>query len=239
MSRLQYTYEDIHKQLREILTRTQTFSVFGKIGSRNVRNDLDIITIKKPHAHAREYLQDIHATIDELDEYMEQEYDRKVVRFNRFSHEDTVKYIADFQPGDLALHMMNYRSIPELEQIWRAYMTAQTVPRNILTDPKYNFQTIHGTLEQALQNTSQLSHSGIYQYIDRRDRTNSQFPKELETNSHNELFHYLSKQLNTERFRATNRQGSSDAVADNPGWHDCPPTGERPPSRRRRGGKKR
>lgn len=193
-----YTYDDLQHQLTDILQKTTTFSVFGTIGSRDVTRDVDIISIKTPEATGRNYLKEIHTVLDNLDEHLRTTYDKKLVRFNRFSQEDTVKHIGKYEQGDLALHMMNYRSLPELEQMWQSDMIQGEPPQEILTDPKYKFHTIHGDRKEALKNTQKLSHSGIYQYLERRDRTHSNFPDELLLKSHNELFYYLTKRLGLE-----------------------------------------
>ena len=90
---------------------------------------------------------------------------------------------------------MNYRSVPEMKQIWHAYMVRGSDASSLLSDETFNAYFIKGDAQTALKNQQEYLCSGLYQYLERRDRIHSSAPEDFVIESMNGLFYYLKKQL--------------------------------------------
>ena len=87
------SWEQFEGIVKQAFADKTSVEVICTIGSRNILNDIDMLTFKTPKAASSSYLREIHEGMDYVQRELQKRGSR-VIKYNRFSHEDCIEYIA-------------------------------------------------------------------------------------------------------------------------------------------------
>ena len=185
-----YTWEEIESFLTKELETSKHILTYGTIGSKNVKNDVDIIITKQPTSSARQFYAEIHHLHDSLNSFISEKYNAKVIAFGHSCHEIEVKHLASYTEKDLLLHVMIHASYKQMIRFWHPDADEEVV-KNIIRN---EYETIHGKKEEVLDETFNIEvDEHIYCWLNYHDRSNSQLPQNILREKHQEFARYISK----------------------------------------------
>lgn len=205
-----YDWETIQEYLKKELLRTKTILTFGTIGSLNIEHDIDIIVTKKPEAKSSGYQKELHMLFDNLDNYLKEKYGHKILKFGRFSQQEETMYIGNYQPGDLALHVMSYASLEQMQADWTPDLKLGESVSEIM---KKSYKPIIGSIDDIFIKDfkKRSKYENLLFQMHYHDRTNTNFPEEFIVNSMNHIFRYVLKHLGINKeMKAKNKKEIRD-----------------------------
>jgi hypothetical protein len=122
-----FTWEEIKSVLEGELKKTKSIMTFGTIGSCNVEHDIDVIIIKKPQSKSSDFYKEIHNLFDNLNNYLDREYNSKLIRLPGVSFVPEFQNLFKYSKDDLLIHAMVYGSYPQIDHDWnRAFFIGDT-----------------------------------------------------------------------------------------------------------------
>ncbi|MDD5331783.1 MAG: hypothetical protein PHE43_03100 [Candidatus Nanoarchaeia archaeon] len=207
-------WEDVEAFLKEDLKKCSYIQTYGTIGSVNIQHDIDLIITKKPEATIEDFFKEIHEHFDRLNDHLVSTFGKKVVKFSRLSHQEEVLHIGNYEEGDIALHVMNHISLPQLKDYWDSCLERTQRIEDIL---KKEYKLFLGKIDMIF--SEQFSKPGRYDYLftymNELDRINSNYPSEIYLKSMNKLFEYAQKRIGDTSIRlAKNKEEVRDCFYD-------------------------
>ncbi len=190
--------------LQRELNNSKHIMTFGTIGSCNIEHDIDVIITKKPSSPSAKFFKEVHTIFEKLDDYLNENFKTRVVRFALSTQEFLVK---GYTKGKKVLFQtMVYISFPEIEKDWGWALSKEENIRNIL---KENYKCIYGNVgslfTEDFQKESYFENMFIYLY--QYDFLNSNLSKDMLLDIMNDCFKYIyKKRLRLEPPIAKNRE---------------------------------
>ena len=201
-----YTWEEIKEVLIKELKSTKSIMTFGTIGSCNPEHDIDVIITKKPSSKTSDFFREIHTLFDNVDSYMRTKYNKKVIRFSIFSHQEEIKKLGKWKKGDLLFHTMIYNSLYEIKIDWQKSLKMKESAINLL---RSHYSLLKGKKSDLFSESfsKENIYGNVYITMFDHDRLNSNLPDKFLVEKMNELFHYvLEKRLKEKNLVAKNRK---------------------------------
>lgn len=193
-----YTWENIEKFLIARLKKCTAILTFGTIGSRDINHDVDIIVTKKPNSSSSLFYKELHDILGDLNLFLRRKYHKKIVRFTCFSHEKEVLKIGNYKKGDLALHVMDYVSLSQLERNWAPHVLKGF---SFLDFLKNNYYLLLGNIDSLFSKSFSKSrkYDAMFLFLSHCDRINSNYPSSFLVDCMNHLYHYISKRISLKK----------------------------------------
>jgi|SRR3989344_3962485 len=189
-----YAWGEIKRFLIKELKKTKDIMTYGTIGSLDLDHDIDTIITKKPDSPSNKFYEEVHTLFDSLNSYLKRRYNKKLIRFSAFIHEEEVLKIGGYKKGDLVFHVMTYISLPQMETHWNPNLIKGDSIKKIIL--KY-YKPLIGKTKLIFNKRFSKSnkYEGLFLYLNDVDRINSNYPKEFLVKVMNHLFRYILKRV--------------------------------------------
>ena len=189
-----YNWEEIKGFLTQELKKTKHILTFGTVGSCNVEHDVDIIITKKASSPSADFYKEVHKIFDDLDNYLKDRYNAKVIRFSTMLEESLISNITTYKENDLLLHTMVYFSHSQMNKDWA---WASFGDEDI--DEKFGkiYNCILGNPDDLLGKKFQRNnyYDNIFNYMYLSDKSNSHYPEKLLISTMNFYFDFLYRKM--------------------------------------------
>ena len=196
-----YTWKEIRRVLEKELKKTRHIMTYGTIGSCNIEKDIDTIVTKKPGSKSEDFFKELHELFDKIDNYLQTNYDCKLVRTSRLNDQEEIKYLGNFEKNDLDFQVMSYVSYRQIYMHW--YNNLESMKE--LDDILKSYNCIHGNKQDVFrEDFKQYKREDIFITLNDADRINSHVPSELINKRMQQLIVFLvEKKLgkNTNKFK--------------------------------------
>lgn len=187
MKKKDLSWEIIQDFLKKELSNSKYIMTWGTIGSLNISHDIDTIITKKPLAPSAGFFKEIHTIFENLDNYLNKNFNKRAVRFAQASQEFLIDY---FTKDKIMFHTMIYISYPEMEKDWKWALFKEERLDNII---KNHYSCILGKVDNLF--TKEFSRENYYEnifiYLYLYDSINSNLPKKTFLKVMNACFDYL------------------------------------------------
>jgi hypothetical protein len=192
MEKEKLTWEEIESFLKKELGRTKYILTFGTIGSHNIEHDIDTIITKKPSSKTSDFYKEVHYLLDSLNQWIKINYNKKLVRFSMFSHQEEVLKIGNYKKGDLALHLMTYISLSQIEDHWKPDLERGESVKELL---RKGYNLIFGSIDFLFEGefSKPTNNNSKYIRMNDLDRIHSNYAESFLVKSMNHLFKYVLK----------------------------------------------
>ena len=201
-----YTWDEIKGVLSKELKKTKHIMTFGTIGSCNVEQDIDFIITKKPRSKTSDFYKEIHGLWDYIDKYLKKKYNKKLITFSVFSHQEEVAKLGKKKPGDLLFHTIIHTSLHEAKIRWKKALKLKESLTPLL---RKSYSLLKGKKSDLFSEafSREVVYGNLYAMMAEHDRLNSNLSDKLLIKKINELFYYiLEKRLKVKPFKAKTKK---------------------------------
>ncbi len=201
-----YIWQEVKQYLIKKLNKTKHIQTYGTIGSCNINHDIDLIITKNPKSNPKEFYKELHKLHNNLNKYLMKNYNRKLICFARFSHQEEVLLIGKYKNKDIAFQVMVYFSLPHLLKNWSSSLAEGLDITKIL---KKEYEMLKGNFDDLFDSkfTKNGKYDNLLAYLCDNDRFVSNYPEKFLVKVMNHLFKYVLKHAGlTKEYTAKNRE---------------------------------
>lgn len=197
-----YTYEEIREFIVDELDKTKHIMNWIILGSKNIERDLDTVITKYPSSPTDKFYKEIHAIMDNLNDYLVKKYSARAIRFSSFEKEELK--LANFRKNDLAIQTMVYCSNNQLKRDWGWALRKGDNIKKIIGTGDF----LKGKLKDVFSwKFKRLKYvDSLYVYLTRYDRVNSGYPTNFLIEVMNHYFYFFEKRIGIKIPRAKTKK---------------------------------
>lgn len=187
-----YTWEELRVQLEVELQDTEHIQTYGTIGSCNIDHDIDTIVTKKPGSASANFFQELHGLFDQIDRYLQEHHNARLIRTSRFSDEEEIKYIANCEENDLVFQVMSYVSMKQIKMHWFDSFVDMDGDKKTEEFLRNNYKCIIGDINDIFRNDfASHKHEDLFIRLNDSDRINSHLPTDFLVRRMNVLYDFV------------------------------------------------